>query len=194
MELVDESSDERQNNSADDCDSKRLLLKKNLSWTNCHSINCSKVNSLKTSRSNPHVLDAVASNVSKLKLATSQLLPSRFQTQTNLSADDDVNRSRSAPLAKAVSASTLTAATIATPTSIQLTFRPKSEFKFCSRAIVSHCKVNSQLTQSEKTVFAFFKPSKMTEKIVDKFVFCMVYYFTHFDLIWKKIGSRFIIR
>lgn len=138
MELVDESSDERRSN---DCDSKRLLLKKNLSWT----VNCSslvKPNSLKTSRSNPHVLDAVASNVSKLKLATSQLLPSRFHTQTNLSADDEVARSRLAPLAKAISASTLTAATIATPTSIQLTIRPKSELKFYSRAILEHCKVN----------------------------------------------------
>jgi hypothetical protein len=146
MELVDESSDERQSHNINDInnadDSKRLLLKKNLSWTNSNSVNCNKFNSLKTSRSNPHVLEAVASNVSKLKLATSQLLPSRFQTQTNLWADDDdVNRSRLAPLAKATSAMTLTA-TLATPTSIQLTIRPKVDLKFCSQAILSHCKVN----------------------------------------------------
>lgn len=140
MELVDESSDERR---ANDCDSKRLLLKKNLSWTNSNSVNCSSLaNSLKISRSNPHVLDAVASSVSKLKLATSQLLPCRFQTQSNLSPEDEVARNRLAPLAKAFSASTLTAATIATPTSIQLTIRPKSEFKFYSRALLEYCKVN----------------------------------------------------
>jgi hypothetical protein len=149
MELVDESSDERRINAVDDCDSKRLLLKKNLSWTNTNCSSIVKLNSLKTSRSNPHVLDAVASNVSKLKLATSQLLPSRFQTQSNFSADDEVARSRLAPLAKAISASTLTAATIATPTSIQLTIRPKSELNFYSRAILEHCKVNSQLTRTE---------------------------------------------
>lgn len=155
MDATDESSDERHHdgNVDGDCDHKRLLLKKNLSWTNSNSINSNslaKSNSLKTSRSNPHVLDAVTSSVksiaaSKLKLATSQLSPNHFQSQTIPFHDDH----KVAPLTKAISASTLTAATthqtLATPTSIQLNIRPKPDLKFRCRAILRHCKVNTSL-------------------------------------------------
>lgn len=162
-ESMIESPDDRQNdgNSDNECDHRRLILKKNLSWTNSNSVNCSslaKLNSLKTSRSNPHVLDAVTSNVrsiasSRIRLATSQLIPNCFQAQANPS--DDAKSCKLAPLARGISASTLTATRPATPTSIQLNIQPNSEFKFQSRAVLRHCKVNSQLTPS-KFVFCLF--------------------------------------
>lgn len=152
--LDDVSPDERQLDGCSTDDHKRLLLKKNLSWTNGNSVNC-KLNGLKTSRSNPLVLDDVAPKAksrasSKLKLATSQLLPNCFQSQPTPSrlSVDDVNHRHLAPLAKAFSASTLTAATthetLATPTTIQMNIRPHTDHKFNCQAIVRHCKVNSQ--------------------------------------------------
>lgn len=162
MDLMDDSW--HNVDSDNECEHKKLILKKNLSWTNCHSVNCNslaKLNSLKTSRSNPHVLDAVTSNVkslasSKIKLATSQLLPNCFHSQTNLS--DDTSSYRSSRLAKGTPALTLTAATthqtLATPTATQLSVQPNSELKFSYQAILIHCKVNSQLTRKSK-IFSF---------------------------------------
>lgn len=153
MELLDDSWPIV--DSENECENKKLILKKNLSWTNCHNVNCNslaKLNSLKTSRSNPHVLDAVTSNVrslasSKIKLATSQLIPNCFHSQTNLS--DDTSSYRSFRLAKGSPALTLTAATthqtLATPTVTQLSVQRNSDFQFSYQAILSHCKVNSQL-------------------------------------------------
>lgn len=152
MEIIDDRHSDGNVDSDNECDHRRLLLKKNLSWTNGNSFNCSsisKLNSLKTSRSNPHVLDSVSSNVrslasSSLKLATSQFISKNSQTSIDV---------RVAPNAQAISASTLTAATthqtLATPTSIQLNIQPKSDFKFHCRTILRHCKVNSQLTRTK---------------------------------------------
>lgn len=171
MESMDDdvSPDERQLDGCATDDHKRLLLKKNLSWTNCNSVHYSslaKLNSLKTSRSNPLVLDDIAPNAkcrtpSKLKLATSQLLPNCFQSQptpSHLSADD-VNHRQLAPLAKAFSASTLTAATthqtLATPTALQLNVGPKSDLKFYCRAIARHCKVKKNLALFIKRNFRY---------------------------------------
>lgn len=149
MESMDESPDERHSTESDG-DQKRLLLKKNLSWTNSNCAHSNSLAKLKTSRSNPHVLDAVSSASSKLKLATSQIIPNCFHSQSSpipLTVDD-ANGRQLAPLAKAISASTLTAATthqtLATPTSIQLNIPPHSDFKFNCRAILRHCKVNNQ--------------------------------------------------
>lgn len=161
MELMDDSW--HNVDSDNECENKKLILKKNLSWTNCHSVHCNslaKLNSLKTSRSNPHVLDAVTSNVrsltsSKIKLATSQLIPNCFHSQTNLS--DDTSSYRLPPLAKGAPALTLTAATthqtLATPTAIQFSVQQNSNFQFSYQAILRHCKVNSQLTRKELIFF-----------------------------------------
>lgn len=151
MELVDDSW--HIVDSDNESENKKLILKKNLSWTNCHSVNCNslaKLNSLKTSRSNPHVLDSVTTNVrslasSKIKLATSQLIPNCFQSQTNLF--DNASNNRSASLAKGTPALALTAATthqtLATPTATQLSVQPNSNFQFSYQAILRHCKVNT---------------------------------------------------
>ena len=153
-----------------DFDHKRLLLKKNLSWTHSSSnsnqttnnsnINYNYINSnaklcsnLKSSRSNPLVLDAVVAATtrtgtftSKLKLATSQLFPRSFpaplQTQTNEHCN------KVAPLAKALpTTSTFTAATthqiVTTPTAIQVT-TPQNHFFYYCRVIFNHCKVNNK--------------------------------------------------
>lgn len=157
MELDEPATKRQHKGSTDsDCD-RRLFLKKNLSWTNSNSVSYStlaKQNSLKTSRSNPHVLDAnvksFASNLDRLKLATSQLIPNRFQSQaipSHSPNDDDVNNRRQlAPLAKAVSSSTLTAATthqtLATPTSIQLNIPSNRDIKLCCHAVFRHGQVN----------------------------------------------------
>lgn len=164
MDLMDDRNVDGFMDSDNECDHKKLLLKKNLSWTNTNSTSLARLNSLKTSRSNPHVLDTVTSNVRSLatSLGASQFIPNRFQTPNIPStfATDDANDGHTmAPLAKAVSSSTLTAATthqtLATPTAIQLNvIQPKSEFSFVSRAILRHCKVNNQLT-SYKICFWF---------------------------------------
>lgn len=182
---MDDSPDDRQNDgnmdSDNECDHRRLILKKNLSWTNSNSVNSSslaKLNSLKTSRSNPHVLDAVTSNArstttSRIRLATSQLIPNCFQPQTNPS--DDAKTCKLAPLAGRTSASTLSAEsthqTLTTPTSIQLNAHPNSDLKFQSQAVLGHCKVNSQLTPS-KFIFAF-----LFTLLSENFFFSFLYHF-----------------
>ena len=147
MDLMDDSW--HSVDSDNECENKKLILKKNLSWTNCN-VNCNslaKLNSLKTSRSNPHVLDTMTSNVrslatSKIKLASSQLIPNCFHSQINLSDNANSNR-----LSIGTSALTLTAATthqtLATPTATQLSVQPNSNFQFSYQAILRHCKVNS---------------------------------------------------
>lgn len=165
MDLMDDRNVDGFMDSENECDHKKLLLKKNLSWTNGNSTSLARLNSLKTSRSNPHVLDAVTSNVRSLatSLGASQFIPNRFQMPNIPStfATDDANdvRHTLAPLTKAVSSSTLAATTthqtLATPTAIQLNIiQPKYEFSFVSRAILRHCKVNNQLT-SYKICYSF---------------------------------------
>lgn len=113
------------------CDHKKLLLTKNRSWThiagtisssnnNLNFNNCNnslaKANSLRISRSNPHVLESLPSNL-KLKLPSLQLISSRFNSQmlpTN-------GNKKLAPLAKAISFTSTgtTNQTISTPTAIR---------------------------------------------------------------------------
>lgn len=159
---MDESSDERFVDSDNECDRKKLLLKKNLSWTNSNNINC--VNSLKTSRSNPHVLDAVTSNVRSIASSLASLHISnrnRVQTQTIPSqlAIEDVRSYKSVRITKAFSATTLTAATahqtLATPTSIQMNIQPNSDLKFCSRVVLRHCQVNKSINTYTIIYFSF---------------------------------------
>ncbi|CAO1300711.1 unnamed protein product [Diamesa tonsa] len=124
-----------------DFDHKRLLLRKNLSWTHSSSnshqstnnnnnninSNAKMCSNLKTSRSNPLVLDAVVAATtktgtftSKLKLATSQLFPRSFPAPLQSQSNEHCNKV--APLAISTT-STFTAATthqiVATPTAIQ---------------------------------------------------------------------------
>lgn len=161
---MDESPNERFVESGNECESKKLLLKKNFSWTNTHSISCA--NSLKTSRSNPHVLDAVTSNVRSFASSLASLQynsnRNRFQTQANsfqLSIDD-VRNNKSCRLTKAFSATTLTATTVhqtlATPTSIRMNIQPNSDFKFCSRVILRHCQVNKSINKYKIYIFLSF--------------------------------------
>lgn len=154
-----------------DFDHKRLLLKKNLSWTNSslnshQSTNNSNMNynyinsnakmcsNLKTSRSNPLVLDGVVvattrtgTFTSKLKLATSQLFPRSFPTPLQSQSNEHCNKV--APLAKAISTTSTftTAATthqiVTTPTAIQVTTSQNHFFYYC-RVIFNHCKVNKK--------------------------------------------------
>lgn len=147
-----------------DFDHKRLLLRKNLSWTHSsshshQSNNNSNINSnakmcsnLKTSRSNPLVLDAVVAATtktgtftSKLKLAKSQLFPRSFPAPLQSQSNEHCNKV--APLA-ITTTSTFTAATthqiVATPTTIQVTTSQNHFFYYC-RVIFNHCKVNKNL-------------------------------------------------
>lgn len=156
------------NNKMLDFDHKRLLLKKNLSWThlssnshqstNNNNMNYNYINSnakmcsnLKSARSNPLVLDAVVAATtrtgtftSKLKLATSQLFPRSFtaplQTQSN------EHCCKVTPLAKVIPTTSTftTAATIhqivTTPTA-QVTTSQNNFLYYC-RVIFKHCKVS----------------------------------------------------
>jgi len=126
---------------AEDCDQKRLLLKKNFSWTGKQT--AAKSSLIAKSRSNPHVLDGddddrrAAKSLRKLSL----FLPKRFYSQTHLPT--------SAPIATAISTtSSLTATT--TTTAIVMPSNVKQRgFCLCDcRAIVSHCKVNKRLSLS----------------------------------------------
>lgn len=152
MDFIDDRhNDGSMLDSDNECDHKRLILKKNLSWTNSNSVKRNSLASLKTSRSNPHVIDDVRSLASsRLKIATSQFIPNRFQSQSNPS--DDVVFNKAAAVAPLAMASTLTAATthqtIATPSVIQFNIQPNSDFQSYSREILRHCKVNSQLPQN----------------------------------------------
>lgn len=157
MEFIDDRHNDGTLDSDSECDHKRLILKKNLSWTNSNSVKRNSLASLKTSRSNPHVLDDVRClATSRLKIATSQFVPNRFQSQSNPS--DDVVFNKAVPLAVEVSASTLTAApthqTIAPPSVIQMNIQPNSDFQSYSREILRHCKVNSQLPQKLFFIFS----------------------------------------
>lgn len=153
-----------------DFDHKRLLLKNNLSWTNSslnshqstnnNNMNYNYINSntkmccnLKTSRSNPLILDAVVvattrtgTFTSKLKLATSQLFPRSFTAPLQSQSNEHCNKV--VPISKANSAtSTFTAATthqiVTTPTAIQVTTSQNHFFYYC-RVIFNHCKVNNE--------------------------------------------------
>lgn len=121
----------------DDSDHNRLL-KKNFSWTNSDTFTNAN-NSLKSSQSDPLVLDTVATNVksitsSCLKQATSQLIP-RLRSQSNASQVIG----KLAPLAKAMSTtSSLAHQTISTSTAIHLNIQPNVSFH---RVILNHCKV-----------------------------------------------------
>ncbi|KAG5678417.1 hypothetical protein PVAND_008091 [Polypedilum vanderplanki] len=112
------------------CDQKKLLLKKNHSWThinetisssnnnlnsNCNSL--AKANCLRISRSNPHVFESLPSNL-KFKLPSLQQISSRFHSQ--MLTQNGKNK-RLAPLAKAISfSSTVTTyQTQSTPTAIR---------------------------------------------------------------------------
>jgi len=125
MDLLD---DRQIGDSSQSCDHKKLLLKKNLSWTHTTRTisssnnnintnnNCSdslaKSNSLRISRSNPHVLDSLPSNI-KFKMPSLQLISNRFQSQNGLT--------KIAPLAKAISFTSMatTNQTQSTPTAIR---------------------------------------------------------------------------
>lgn len=171
MDGRDESTDDRGTyfylDSDNDYDNKRLILKKNRSWTNgngaaYNSLVC--LDTLKATRSNPHILDAVSTLASSL--AASQIIPNRFHLQPNpsSSAPDDPAKRKAAPQAKDLPASTLTAATthqtLATPTAIQLNAQPNSDLLFHSRALLEHCKVNNQSTRTDfslEFLFRFFR-------------------------------------
>lgn len=171
MDGRDESTEERGTyfylDSDNDYDNKRLILKKNRSWTNgngaaYNSLVC--LDTLKATRSNPHILDAVSTLASSL--AASQIIPNRFHLQPNpsSSAPDDPAKRKAAPLVEDPPASTLTAATthqtLATPTAIQLNAQPNSDLLFHSRALLEHCKVNNQSTRTDYSLeflFRFFR-------------------------------------
>lgn len=160
MELLD---DKLNVDSDNECDNRRLLLKKNLSWTNSDSI--ARSSTLKTSRSNPHVLEDVRSL--GLKLATSQFMPKALQAQA-IPSDDPWAAARCSTLARSVSPSALTAATthqtLATPSSIQLNIQPNFDYKLYCRATLRHCKVNSQLDRIPKNVLFVTQNSSRSEK------------------------------
>lgn len=166
MDGRDESTDDRGTyfylDSDNDYDNKRLILKKNRSWTNgnaaaYNSLVC--LDTLKATRSNPHILDAVSTLASSL--AASQIIPNRFHLQPNpsSSAPDDSAKRKATPLAKEAPASTLTAATTH-QTAIQLNAQPNSDLLFHSRALLEHCKVNNQSTRTDYSLeflFRFFR-------------------------------------
>lgn len=140
--------DEREIGDNETCDHKKLLLKKNLSWTRMTSGTISssnnninlcnnsleKSNSLRISRSNPHVLvESIPSN-SKLKMPSLQLISSRFHSQM---LPQNGKTKKLAPLAKAISFTSTgtTNQTLSTPSAIQLRLQQSKKFKFL-------CKVN----------------------------------------------------
>lgn len=179
---MDESADERFVNIDNECDRKKLLLKKNLSWTNTNSI--SRVNSLKASRSNPHVLDAVTSNVRSFasSLVSLQYISNRNRAQTLSNSSqlsiDDVRNNKSSRLTKAFSATSLTAATahqtLATPASIGMNVQPNSDFKFRSRVILRHCQVNKSINTYKIYVFLRFLTPVVLD-LCEAFKFCVVH-------------------
>lgn len=169
--------DDDNNKKVINCDNRKLLLKKNLSWTtpqqNPHCgdvfggscVDKSKHN-LKTSRSNPLVLETAANSftthVKNLTNSRLKLNPNHTNLNTNNSNTQQQQQEPSqslqlqtqtkklAPLAKAISTtSTLTAATGATalhtaattPTAITIQFKQRNSFFHILRAIFNHCKV-----------------------------------------------------
>lgn len=154
MDGRDVSTDERGTyfylDNDNDYDNKRLILKKNRSWTNgngaaYNSLVC--LETLKPTRSNPHILDAVSTLASSL--AASQIIPNRFQLQPNpsQSTPDDFANKKDSPAT--LTAATTTHQTLATPTAIQLNAQPNSDLLFHSRAVLEHCKVNNQSTRTD---------------------------------------------
>ena len=158
-------------------DHKKMLLKKNLSWThsssnshqstsNNNNLNNNYINAnakmcsnLKNSLSNPLVLDGVVTKTtrsgkfaSKLKLATSQLFPHSFPAPLQSQSNENCNKV--ATNAKAISTtSTFTAATThhiaTTPSAIQVTTPQNHLFYYC-QVIFNHCKVNKNKTNKTK--------------------------------------------
>jgi hypothetical protein len=147
--------------SANDCDAKNLLLKKNFSWTHSATLSGnynSHVNSLNVlthsksfrSKSNPHVvLDG--SGATNLRASLQHLISNRFN-YNNTSANSNsggIVRScnKLAPLAKAISFTSMSTnnQTLSTPTAaIQLSAhhqRPPSSILSFNKFIL-HCKVN----------------------------------------------------
>jgi hypothetical protein len=142
--------------SANVCDSKKFLLKKNLSWThsatissnnnnNNNNINFSHVNnsislakskSLRISRSNPHVLECLSSSV-RLKLPSLQQISNRFNSQALSPMHSNGRIRKLAPLAKAISFTSTGGATNqtanSTPTAIQFNALQRNNFRFCCK-------------------------------------------------------------
>lgn len=152
-----------------DIDHKKLLLKKNLSWThsssnshqstnNNNNMNYNYINSnakmcsnLKSARSNPLVLDAVVAATtrtgtftSKLKLATSQLFPRSFpaplQSQTNEHCCNVTPLAKVIPTTSTFTTAATTHQIVTTPTA-QVTTSQNNFLYYC-RVIFNHCKVS----------------------------------------------------
>lgn len=153
--------------SANDCDAKNLLLKKNSSWTHTTTISSNNhLNSLNMlahsksfrSKSNPHVVvldggsSAISTNLRKKLPSLQHLISNRFNynhTSAGGGANSGIVRScnKLAPLAKAISFTSMstTNQTLSTPTAaIQLNAhhqRPKMSFN----KFILHCKVNRKI-------------------------------------------------
>lgn len=150
MDILD---DRQIGDKSQSCDHKKLLLKKNLSWTHTrrtisssnNNINTNnsknyndslaKSNSLRISRSNPHVLESLPSNL-KFKIPSMQLISNRFHSQM---LPQNGLTTKLAPLAKAISFTSMatTNQTLSTPTAIR--------FKNLQRnnKLLFLCKVNT---------------------------------------------------
>lgn len=129
---------------------KKLLLKKNLSWTHTAGTlsisnvnNCSynilntnslaDTNSQRISRSNPHVLESAPSNL-KFKMPSLQLISNRFQSQMLPSN----GITKIAPLAKAISFTSMatTNQTLSTPSAIRFrNLHRNKKLKFLCKVI-----------------------------------------------------------
>lgn len=161
------------------CDQMKLLLKKNRSWTHISSSNnntnnnnnaysLAQANCLRISRSNPHVLESLPSNL-KFKLPSLQQISSRFHSQ--ILPSQSGKPKKLAPLAKAISfTSTATigtnqAQTLSTPTAIRFNHMQRyNRLMFLYKVNNLFRKLKSLKVQNESQIlfYSFFVKLKFS--------------------------------